>query len=324
MAKRCRAYRVLRLSIYTLLIIPRVISITSCSGQRTAQEPVTQWESGLRFHYLLSFGGPGADAGQFFNSGGISIDAVGAVYVADTGNDRIQKFDPNGGFIASAGGFGSGVGEFNKPTDICARSGLRIYVADSQNRRIHELDFYLRDTAIYSITLSESGSSYTGTPIGIDLSRHGDLFVTDRENDRILHLRRTEQTFVEFRESSGNLRRPLGIAIGPDDNLYVCDTGNDRVAIFDPFMGMVGTIGEGILDAPEGIDIDERRTVYVADTRHHRVVIFNRHGEVIGTLGGPGNGPGQFDNPRDVAIYRGRFLYVLDSGNGRVQKFSIE
>lgn len=301
-----------------------LLLILSCSGQRTVQEPVVQEENVIRFHYLLSFGGPGADAGQFFNPGGISIDAVGAVYVADTGNDRIQKFDPNGEFVASIGGFGRNLGEFNKPTDICARSGMRIYVVDSHNRRIQELDVYLRDIAMYPITLPESGSSYTGTPIGIDLSRHGDLFVTDRENDRILHLRRTEQTFVEFRDSRGNLRRPLGIAIGPDDNLYVCDTGNDRVAIFDPFMGMVGTIGEGILNAPEGIDIDERRTVYVADTRHHRVVIFNRHGDVIGTLGGPGNGPGQFDNPGDVAIYRGTFLYVLDSGNGRVQKFSRE
>ena len=104
----------------------------------------------------------------------------------------------------------------------------------------------------------------------------------------------------------------------------MCDAGNDRVVVFDPFMGMAGTIGEGVLEDPEGIDVDERRTVYVADTRHHRVVVFNRRGEVIGTLGSPGNGPGQFDTPRDIAIYRGTFLYVLDSGNARVQKFAIE
>jgi DNA-binding beta-propeller fold protein YncE len=221
------------------------------------------------------------------------------------------------------------VGEFNKPTDICARSSLRIYAVDSQNRRIQEFDPYFRDVTIYPITLNEErndlpGRSYVGVPAGIDLSRYGDLFVTDRGNDIILRLSRTDRRFAEFRDGSGDLRQPRGIAIGPDDYIYVCDTGNDRIVVFDPFSGMIDTIGEGILEGPEGIDIDERRIIYVADTKHHRVVVFNRRGEMIGKLGSSGNGPGQFDTPRDVAIYRGTFLYVLDSGNGWVQKFGIE
>jgi sugar lactone lactonase YvrE len=38
-------------------------------------------------------GGPGADAGQFDVPHGLALDSRGFLYVCDTMNDRIQKFD---------------------------------------------------------------------------------------------------------------------------------------------------------------------------------------------------------------------------------------
>ena len=49
---------------------------------------------------------------------GIAVDSSGNVYVADSDNNRIQKFDSNGNFITKWGSNGSGDGQFNGPIGI--------------------------------------------------------------------------------------------------------------------------------------------------------------------------------------------------------------
>jgi DNA-binding beta-propeller fold protein YncE len=58
------------------------------------------------------------------------------VYVADTGNDRIEKFDGNGTFITTWGTHGSGDGQLSNPSAIVVDSSDKIYVADTGNDRI--------------------------------------------------------------------------------------------------------------------------------------------------------------------------------------------
>ena len=53
---------------------------------------------------------------------GIDVDAEGAVYVADWRNDRIQKFSPDGGFLAEFGSSGSGVGQFREVLQLIVSS----------------------------------------------------------------------------------------------------------------------------------------------------------------------------------------------------------
>jgi DNA-binding beta-propeller fold protein YncE len=62
---------------------------------------------------------------------------LGYVYVADTDNHRIQKFDGNGTFITTWGSQGSAEGQFNMPDGISVEnlSGT-VYVADGGNNRI--------------------------------------------------------------------------------------------------------------------------------------------------------------------------------------------
>lgn len=62
------------------------------------------------------------------------------VYVADSGNDRIQKFDSTGAFITKWGFQGSGDGEFNKPAGIDVDISGNVYVVDTNNRRIQKFN----------------------------------------------------------------------------------------------------------------------------------------------------------------------------------------
>ena len=58
------------------------------------------------------------------------------VYVADTGNNRIQKFDSNGNFITMWGSPGKGGCEFIHPEDVAVDANDHVYVADTGNNHI--------------------------------------------------------------------------------------------------------------------------------------------------------------------------------------------
>ncbi len=126
---------------------------------------------------------------------------------------------------------------------------------------------------------------------------------------------------------------PSGIAIGSAGHVFVSDTGNHRVQVFDAEGVHVATIGQtgvtgqgnGRLDGPARLAIDSDDVLYVADSGNHRVQAFDvsdpahpAYKMTYGTAGAPGNGEDDFDTPIGVAV-DATFLYVADSGNGRVQ-----
>ena len=60
--------------------------------------------------------------------------------MADTGNNRIQKFDANGVFLAKFGSFGTANGQFNGPYGVATDATGNVWVADSGNNRIQKFD----------------------------------------------------------------------------------------------------------------------------------------------------------------------------------------
>ena len=62
------------------------------------------------------------------------------MYVVDTLNNRIQKFNSNGTFITKWGSKGTADGQFNFPDGIAVDSSGNVYVADDGNNRIQKFD----------------------------------------------------------------------------------------------------------------------------------------------------------------------------------------
>ncbi len=72
----------------------------------------------------------------FYMPSDIVLDKEGNVYVLDSGNHRIQKFDPNGNYLATFGRRGQGPGDFQYPQSIDLDPDGNLYVSDSGNQKI--------------------------------------------------------------------------------------------------------------------------------------------------------------------------------------------
>src|SRR5207248_9190531 len=105
---------------------PTQIAATGDTGQATGQLPAA--------NYVLpkQYGEPGTGSGQMKQPSGIAVDGDGNMYVADTGNARVEKFDSTGKLVASWGGLGDGDTQFQEPVaTLIDRDGILV-VLDSK------------------------------------------------------------------------------------------------------------------------------------------------------------------------------------------------
>ncbi len=87
---------------------------------------------------IMEFGKIGTKNGDLVHPMGIDVSG-GKIFVADSGNNRIQIFDLDGSYVSTFGSKGSSNGFFNCPHDIKIYKN-KIYVADSDNYRIQIFD----------------------------------------------------------------------------------------------------------------------------------------------------------------------------------------
>jgi len=133
---------------------------------------------------LATYGGTGVGPGQFNGVWGISTDSAGNVYVADTFNRRVQKFDVNGTFLAEWKTYG-GV-SFMKPTGVFVDSNDVVYVCDSLAQVVA-----LFDTAGQFLQLWDLQQIYgrrsEPEDIVIDAERKH-IYIAEVFEHRVLHL----------------------------------------------------------------------------------------------------------------------------------------
>jgi DNA-binding beta-propeller fold protein YncE len=84
--------------------------------------------------YLRTF------AGGVYGPRGIAVAPDGTVYVSDTGNHRVRRFDRAGADAGGFGGPGSAPGQFQEPMGIAVGEDGRVYVCDNGNARLQVFD----------------------------------------------------------------------------------------------------------------------------------------------------------------------------------------
>jgi uncharacterized protein (TIGR03663 family) len=283
---------------------------------------------------LLSWGGPGTEVGQFNFPKGLAVDSRANVYVADSQNNRVQKFDSEGRFISAWGSLGTEPGQFTEPWGIAVDGEDNVYVADTWNHRIQKFTDggqLLTYWGVYTDTLGQltepQGAFYGPRDIAVD--GEGNLFVADTGNKRIQKFDPNGEPLGQWGgEGSlpGQFLEPVGIAIDEQDNVYVADTWNQRIQVFDRgFLPLAqwplqAWFGESLLNKPY-LAVDTTGRVYATDPEGHRVFVFDQAGALVAIFGKYGTDAASFDLPTGIALDQQGNVYVADSGNHRIMKF---
>jgi tripartite motif-containing protein 71 len=283
---------------------------------------------------LDSWGGAGSGVGQFqFGAGvgnesgaggGIAV-ANGMVYVADTRNDRIQRFAPDG----THGTVIVPPGRLARPQGIVA-VGSRLIVADDDHHRLAVFD-----TGGRFIRSIGSGPGpqpkQLRNPYDVAADPQGRIYVADNSNHRVVRYGPASSYVYRARWGSygageGQLMYPRGIAVDAAGNSYVADPGNNRIDVFDSGGAPLRTIGisgrvPGQFIAPLGVGADPSGLRAVADSVVGRVQLLNPDGSVAAVFGSPAPGPTLLPDPVAVAFDISGNAYVVDQRRSRVVVF---
>lgn len=157
------------------------------------------------------------------------------VFVADTGNHRIQVLDGLGNALTSYGSQGGAAGQFRSPWDLAADSTGRIAVSDTGNNRIQWLTY---NGSSFSYVRQATGLNQ---PRGIDLDGYGQVIVANAGANQVriygadAILRATHTTPAS--PYAGAFSEPSSVLVDANHRIVVADKGNQRVVeVADPLL----------------------------------------------------------------------------------------
>ena len=174
---------------------------------------------------LLSIlGSEGEGPGQFHYPVKVVEDDKGNLYVSEYGgNDRIQKFAPDGRYITSIGSFGLGEGQFQRPSGLVWHDG-KLYIADAINNRV----LIYSDTGAY-LGLFAPGVSLD-LPYDLDRGPDGSIYVVEYGAGRLTVLDATGQLVGRFNGGAEwRMETPWGLVVDRKGVIWIADTGNGRI-----------------------------------------------------------------------------------------------
>lgn len=254
----------------TKLTSPRGVAINGKNQIIATQETAnTVTIYGRKCKKVLAFGSPGTEPGEFNQPTGVAVDDDGNIYVADTKNNRVQKFDSQGVFIALFAGSEvteSECGPLSGPAGIKVNNKQDVFVVDRGNGRIIVLTLDLK----FKRSFGSHGQNFTQfqDPWDIAFDAREFCYITDIKQHCIFIFSDTG----DFRGRIGSmgtqksrLNRPSGIAINKQGQIFVCEFGNHRVSIFHVSSEFIDCFSGGLsMVNPCSIAIDNDGFVYLS------------------------------------------------------------
>ncbi|MCI5189023.1 MAG: hypothetical protein D3905_04325 [Candidatus Electrothrix sp. AS4_5] len=274
------------------------------------------------------------------------LDDQNNLYVLDTPARKVYKFDANGQYIRSY------YNENWTPTSMALNNDSSLWVYYSSGER-GEIVIYEEGENPREWRSTDSNGdkdwlqecvSWERTPpkeglIAIDAESN--IILADQETGiltkcTIEGLRlaywgehEPDKKIGEEINYFETVTRPQGLAVDKFGYIYVADTGGHGIQrySFDKtwLPGWVNAKGDSpyFFNSPHGIAVDANFHVYIADTDNDRIKKYSVDGKYLLACWGKQRDI-DFDDPQGVAVsLDGRFMYVADTGNERIQRFFL-
>ena len=257
----------------------------------------------------------------------------GMIVVADSGNDRVQVFHPNGTFAF----------DFMWPSvfDVAVGPDGRIHVAEGRNGRVQV--FHPNGTFVFPVGWPGSFLGAFEHPLGVAVGPDGRIHVLDEYNHARVQVFHPNGTFaLAFGSRGGGERQfdePIDIAVGPDGRIHVVDVDNSRVQVFHPngtFAFQIGSggVGDVRFRVPTYVAVGPDGRIHVATRSdgggsHAHIAVFHPNGTFAFAFGPGGVGDtfygvdgvttgldGGFEHVRGVAVGADGRVAVIETTSG--------
>ena len=186
---------------------------------------------------------------------GLETAPDGTVVIADTGNNRVAKYNQNGTLVWETGTHGAGTNQFDNPRDIGIDGAGNIYVADTRNSRIVKLS-----SAGAWLGSTTGPSTAFSFPLGVS-AKGNKVYVGDTGRHRVVVLDQAlavTQTVVANGECT-NINDNRDAQADAAGNIYVAGYKTNEILKFAPDgtcldkWGGTGTTN-GKFRTPYGVD----------------------------------------------------------------------
>jgi YYY domain-containing protein len=261
--------------------------------------------------------------GQLHQPRGVAADSTGAIYVADFGNARIQKFKPDLSFDRAWGDKGELPSQFKDPCGVAVGPKDTVYVADTWNQRVQVF-------AADGTYQREWGGAFYG-PRGIAVDASGAVFVADTGNHRVVRFNaRGEQEVVwgGNGKEPGKFLEPIGITVDRSGKIYVCDNGNTRLQIFNRDGALLNSFlvpgWEQEVYSEPYVAVEPKGTIWLTVPRAKEVRAYDATGKLLRTVKGDSIPGARFDQPIGIAINEKTKQVVVSDLEHNIVRFSYE
>ena len=167
-------------------------------------------------------------------------------------------------------------------------------------------------------------------PNRISFLNENEVLIADCGNSRIQRFNfqtgTVVKSFGKFGEEKGELNNPVDVTVDDKERIVVTEWGNNRIQVMSKEGESIFTFGD---NGPEKLQypnccILNKNIFLVSDGGNHCIKAFDQSGTFLYKFGKEGNQDGQFTTPYGLLIDGSNNLLVCDSGNSRVQQFSLD